>query len=92
MDLNAELLPLGDALELDLVVVGAVGRQHRARVREVLGQRAALPRRRRNFLGFASSKLGNSSPSGPRVNFLARRWTWCHTFLFEFSKSGAILS
>ena len=44
-------MALGDALELDLVVVGAVGRQQRARVLEVLGQRAALPRRRRNFLG-----------------------------------------
>jgi hypothetical protein len=31
-------------------------------------------------------------PRGPRVSFLARRWTWCHTFLFEFSKSDAILS
>ena len=42
IELNGELLALDHALQLDLVVAGAVGRQQRARVLEVLGQRAAL--------------------------------------------------
>jgi hypothetical protein len=91
--LNKEILALGDALELDLVVVGAVGRpQQRARVLEVLGQRAALPRRRRNFFGFASSKLGNSSRARATCQFLARRRTPRHSFLFHFLKSHGTVS
>ena len=68
LDLNAELLPLGDALELDLVVVGAVSIAPACA--KYLGSARLSPAGGGIFWVSPSSKLGFSSPARATCQFL----------------------